>query len=323
MQRLIALTALNLIFIAGTIGCQSAGKNSNSAVSANSSGNAAAGSQTSAKATPAKTIATEFGEYQAPDETKVEQAQVILIPQWHFSPQVNTKRDSIKQPQFENQFSIFKETEDLYKKGVATLIVEGCEGEIKDGFTPVLNGWSLKDVKKTLKDDGNIDLVMTHVGLKAEAQYGEKMAVKCGDNFALIEKNLGTLSDIRGYIGFKIRIEQLKDDPKTQAGYLATLKKVLKLPPETSDKDAQKILDTNLRQNLREYKKIINDRNAYFVEAAKKNPGRKSIVIGALHVPDLEKRLQKEKISYVVFRPKGLDKAGGDPVEALQKIFGE
>lgn len=309
--RGLAYTALTLtlsVFAASLTACQSAPK-------------VATGTSVTAQP-PQKTITTEFGDYVTDDQAKIDKAEIILIPQWHFSPNVNTRRDSIKQPQFENQFSIFKETEELHKKGVGTLIVEGCEGEIKPGFTSVLNGWSLGDVQKTLKQDGNIDLVMTHIGLKAEALYGDKMAVKCGDNFGLIEKNLGTLSDIRGLVGFKIRIEQLKGEPKARNGYIESLKKVLKLPPTATEKEALAKLDQSLREDLKQYRQLLSERNAYFVEAAKKVEGRKSIVIGSLHIPDLETRLKKANISYVVFKPKGLDKAGGDPVEALEKIFG-
>lgn len=313
----VALALTAAVFIASLTACQSASK------SADASSGAAQTSATASKSQPPqKTISTEFGDYITDDPAKIEKAEIVLIPQWHFSPNVNTRRDSIKQPQFENQFSIFKETEELHKKGVDTLIVEGCEGEIKPGFTSVLNGWSLGDVQKTLKQDGNIDLVMTHIGLKAEALYGDKMAVKCGDNFGLIEKNLGTLSDIRGLVGFKIRLEQLKGEPKARDGYIDALKKVLKLPPTAPEKEALAKLDQSLRSDLKQYRQLLSDRNAYFVEAAKKVEGRKSIVIGSLHIPDLETRLKKANISYVVFKPKGLDKAGGDPVEALEKIFG-
>lgn len=305
-----ALALISTVFVTSLTGCQSAPKVANGT------------SATTQNQPPQKTISTEFGDYITDDPAKIEKAEIVLIPQWHFSPNVNTRRDSIKQPQFENQFSIFKETEELHKKGVDTLIVEGCEGEIKPGFTSVLNGWSLGDVQKTLKQDGNIDLVMTHIGLKAEALYGDKMAVKCGDNFGLIEKNLGTLSDIRGLVGFKIRLEQLKGEPKARDGYIDALKKVLKLPPTAPEKEALAKLDQSLRSDLKQYRQLLSDRNAYFVEAAKKVEGRKSIVIGSLHIPDLETRLKKANISYVVFKPKGLDKAGGDPVEALEKIFG-
>ena len=206
-------------------------------------------------------------------------------------------------------------------KDTPAWIVEGCEGEIKKGFPLKFNGWSLADVEKRLQRDGNIDLIMTHVGLKGQALLKDKLKVMCGDSEKLVKEHLLTLSDIRAYIGFKIRLEQFKSKPTQTQIYLEELKKILKLSAKSTNQEVQKALDQALESSLRRYRDLIHERNKVFINAVKARTGRVAVVIGALHIEDLEKQLTKLKIPYIVFVPKGLDAAGGDPILALEKML--
>lgn len=273
-----------------------------------------------------KTFKTEYGAYLSPGsaaavEATTRSARVLLIPQWHFSPQVDTKTQSVKQPQFENQFSIFKhlQTQADLKKW----IVEGCEGEIKKGFPLKFNGWSLSDVETQLKSEGNIDLVMTHIGLKGEALMQDKLQVICGDSLELVQKHLLILSDIRAYIGYKIRIEQYKNQPSLKASYIESLRKALKLSVTSTESEVQKKLDTEIQSAFKSFKNLIYERNRYFMKAIMSLApnDRAALIIGALHISDLEAQLKKQNIKYIVFKPNGLDAAGGDPLIELQKIL--
>jgi hypothetical protein len=251
---------------------------------------------------------------------------VVVIPQWHFSPQADTRTQNLKQPQFENQFSIFKQLERMPDR--KTWIVEGCEGEIKKGFQPVFNGWSLSDVEKKLEQEGNIDLIMTHIGLKGEAVYQEQLKVQCGDNNKLVKEHLLVLSDIRGLIGYRLRIDQLQNSPTQRQAYLEALQKVLKVKatqdPQADEKETLKRLDNEIRESLKKYTSLINKRNLAFVQAIQKELSRNqkvAVVIGALHIDDLLQRLREAQISHVMFVPNGLDESGGDPLIALRKIL--
>ncbi len=267
-----------------------------------------------------KGLATSYGRYSTLTEAEVQAAQVILIPQWHFSPQVDTRRQNFKQPQFENQFSIFKQLETYKERPV--WVVEGCEGEITQGFKPAFNGWSLSDVEAALKREGNIDLVMTHIGLKGEAVYQDKLQVLCGDNDKLVKEHLTVLSDIRGLVGYRLRIDQLQHEPSRRASYIESVQGAIKISKKSSEAETLKKLDDAIRQALIRYKSIVKERNQFFVNKIKATKEKSAVVIGALHIEDLEQRLKKDKIKYVVFVPKGLEASGGDPIIALENMLG-
>jgi hypothetical protein len=265
-------------------------------------------------------LETQNGRFSVATEAQVQEAQVVLIPQWHFSPQVDTRRQNFKQPQFENQFAIFKQLELLKDRSV--WVVEGCEGEITKGFGPAFNGWGLKDVEAELKRDGNIDLVMTHIGLKGEALYQDKLRVVCGDSNKLVKEHLTALSDIRGLVGYRLRIDQLRNEPSRRASYIESVQGSLKISKGTSDAETMRRLDDAIRQSIVRYKALVNERNEFFVKSIVSTKEKSAVIIGALHIEDLEKRMKKANIKYVLFVPKGLEAAGGDPIIALEKLLG-
>lgn len=248
-------------------------------------------------------------------------ADVIVVPQWHLSAQTNTQVSSANLPQAENQRAIYRQLTDWAENGaVKTVIVEGCEGEINDSFHERFNGWTLADLEKLSAEQ--LDNTMTHVGLKLKAKVGRKIKVVCGDSNELVKKHQLILSDLRGFVGFKIRIEEFANDIKKRADYVATVRDLMKMPADSDEIDVLAKLDEQLRLKLKEFNEILHERDAVFVAKAKAEQGPASktpeaIVIGAIHTDDLLKQLDEAQLSAVTFTAKGLR---GDEAELLNQI---
>ncbi len=229
-------------------------------------------------------------------QTRESQSTVLLIPQWHLSPGVNTKTNQQVLPQQKNQMAIYNKLVSLINAGnIKTIIVEGCEGEITHGYKETFNGWNLSDLEVMKSKD--IQPIVTHVGLKIEAQYKDKVRVICGDNLDLIKKNQLAYSDIRGLFGFKTRLEDYKNQPPKKADYIKTIKEVLHLPNDATEKDAISALNRALKESLNAFKEMIQKRNDVFLETAKNSKEPSAIIIGALHIKDLEMKLKSNHIS--------------------------
>ncbi len=248
--------------------------------------------------------------------TAVQGPRVIVVPQWHLSPQTNTVYSSDSLPQAENQQAIFRQlVEWVESSQVQTVVVEGCEGEIDRGFATRFNGWGLEDLEKLTAEE--LDHVVTNVGLKIKAKVGAKARVVCGDSLKLIKTHQLILSDMRGLLGFKVRIEQFKDQPSQRTDYLASVRDLLKLPKAASDTDILANLDDQLRAKLLEFNQILHERNESFVRTAKFASPTAAVVIGAIHVEDLEAQFKKQNLATSTFEPRGLK---GDESELLKQI---
>lgn len=243
---------------------------------------------------------------------------IFLAPQWHLSPGTKTNPPPAQSlPQQENQFDIYRQiSTKVEDKAIQHVVVEGCEGEIKTGFSENFNGWTLSDLEAMKKQARSIDEVMTHVGLKLEAQFGSRLLVACGDSRDLIQRHQMALSDIRGLWGFKIRIDQFKDNPEKKAGYIAALKKVLRIPYAT-EKEAMVRLNENLREKFATFKQMISDRNDKFVETVARSPKSTAVVIGALHIEDLRKKFEARNEKVEVLAIKGLR---GDEERFIEEV---
>ena len=243
-------------------------------------------------------------------------ADVVVIPQWHLSAQTNTRISSANLPQSENQRAIYRQLSDWSESGaIKTVIVEGCEGEITDGFQERFNGWTLPELQQLTAEA--LDGAMTHVGLKLKAKLGNKVKVVCGDSNELIKRHQLILSDLRGFVGFKIRIEEFSSDVKKRADYVATVRELMKMPTTSDDVDVLQELDQRLRNKLVEFNTVLLERNASFVAASKAATPPEAVVIGAIHVDDLLKQLSEAKLKAVTLTPKGLK---GDEAQLLGDI---
>lgn len=243
---------------------------------------------------------------------------VILVPQWHLSPNLNTKTDKKIYPQFLNQMAIYKQSSYWIENNqVQNFLVEGCEGDLSKQEFLAMNSWTLNELK-TFKE---IENVQTHVGIKLLAKYPNKAKVLCGDNLELIKKHQLALSDIRGLSGFKIRLLEHKEDPIKQKAYLLHINKTLKLKPNNTAEQSLKEIDSELLKSIDLYEKYTIERNASFVQKAKLrvHNSKQVIIIGAIHIKDLKKQLEDAKIPYAIWTPKGIDDMGNNLIEDLKK----
>lgn len=242
--------------------------------------------------------------------------RVIVVPQWHLAPQTSTVYSSANLPQAENQHAIYRQLVDWVETSqVQTVVVEGCEGEIETGFPTRFNGWGLDDLSKLSAED--LDRVVTNVGLKIKAKVGAKARVVCGDNLGLVKKHQLALSDLRGFLGFKIRIEQFKDDPAKRADYVSIVRDLMKLPKEAPEADVIAKIDDRLREKIKEFKEILHARDEVFVRTAKFAAPTAAVVIGAIHVEDLLAQFKAQNVATSTFEPRGLK---GDEAELLGQI---
>ncbi len=250
-------------------------------------------------------------------------AQVILIPQWHLGSQDDTKKNPrLHLPQSANQIAIYRQVTEWVQEGqLQTVIVEGCEGEITSASPLKFNGWTVQDLASLSEKD--LDTTITQVGLKLKARLGDKLRVVCGDNQALIEKHLLVLSDLRGLLGFKLRIAQLKAEPEKRKDYVATVRELLKLRPETEDQQVIEALDQELQGKLDAYENLVKERNAFFLNAirAEAKRGRVAVVIGSLHVPDLQSRARASGQSIAVFKPVGMQGGEEDLINQVRTLL--
>jgi hypothetical protein len=249
---------------------------------------------------------------------------VILVPQWHLSPQVNTKTNKTLLPQFKNQTAIYRTVSEwIDNHSVNAVLVEGCEGTLSDFPDTHYNGWSLHELDQEKLSKNTIADIQTHVGLKLQVDYKDKVKIICGDDLQLIKENQLALSDIRGLAGFKSRIEQTGLDQKSKQNFISEAKIILKLPADISDTQVHTAVDQALQKSILHFEELIAKRNSIFVSKSKNLSGKKVIIIGALHIEDLKRQLEQQNISFSVWRPEGLEGGEDQLIDQLKsKIKG-
>lgn len=250
---------------------------------------------------------------------------VAFLKQWHLSPKANTISSDPKTfDQFENQYALYKQLEKWIEGGVLrTVVVEGCEGEIKSDFKTTYNGQNLQQLMKLSPTE--LDFALTQIGIKLKARFKDKVTVICGDSDRLIKEHGLVLSDIRGLAGFYERASQSKTkDPKAHARYLEALKEVLKLPVKTSEKEVMATTRRSIQKNLDRYEELLHARNESFLDVMStiKDPTI-AVVLGGLHMEDFFERLSQRGDACDFFEPAGYLKDEGMLLEALRNRFEE
>lgn len=252
---------------------------------------------------------------------KRENGEVTLIKQWHLSSSQRTEdiQNSRKLAQFQNQKDIFLQVSNLIKKKKTNVIIaEGCEGVIDEKFKTAFNGWSMTDLKKEVKEDHFQD-IMAPVPMKIKAMY-PKVSVVCGDNLDLIRKNLRSMSDLRGFSGFYQRLLQArKNDLNKFNAYFNQLKKLF--PNENIIDPVQFSLKKSIK-SLEDFEGYIKERNTFFLKSIKANlEGNPVVIIGGLHVMDLQKKLFLEKVKSHIVVPEGYSNDEQKLIFALKEIL--
>lgn len=246
-------------------------------------------------------------------------AAVIVAPQWHLSPDVETKSVVKDFPQRENQVAIFEQLSRWIEAGqIKTVIAEGCEGEIEDLYPIRFNGWTLSDLK-TL-DETTLKPALAPVWMKLKAKWGTKIHVVCGDDLKLMHESLLALSDIRGVSGFLMRIRQYqkKSDAEHVKSYVTAAKQVMKLDANLSEQNTVIALKKALDARIDRFQTLLNQRSDRFAQKAATVDQPAAIVIGALHIKRILTQLTDAKIANAVFKPKGVK---GDELSALEDLI--
>ncbi|MBT4792685.1 MAG: hypothetical protein HON90_14015 [Halobacteriovoraceae bacterium] len=234
-----------------------------------------------------------------------DKGSITIVKQWHLSPDAVTTdiANSKNIQQYENQFDIYQKLKkDIESKETKVIIAEGCEGELDENFSLVYNGWSFKNLKK-LVNDKKFDEIMAPVPLKLKVKF-PKIRVLCGDNNLLIDENLKAISDVRGFTGFYQRLVESKNTD------LAKFKKykqqLVSLFPKEKIQDPIKFSLEKAILALDRFEELIKKRNQSFVDLALKYKDQKPvIIIGGLHIKNLEQRFHIKNVKYNVITPKG------------------
>lgn len=256
-------------------------------------------------------------------KTKNPTKQVFLIKQWHLAPGVNTKDSPAKElPQKENQTSIYKQIDRwVSAKKLHTLLAEGCSGEIDSNFNKAFNGWKYSDLKAKAASK-NYPEIISHVPLKIEAKFGERINTICADDDGLIKETGLAFSDARGTLGFYSRISQYKNDSNRVKPYLQSAIEVFKLPADTTSEQALVVLKKELQSSVSRIEKSLEMRNRKMVEAIKAVKDKLQVlVVGGAHVSHIAQMLEKENIGCTMIEPKGYSQDEEKTLSSLRKLI--
>ena len=243
---------------------------------------------------------------------------VILIPQWHLSPMV-TAQAGAKLPQEANQRAIYTQLSSwIGAHTIDALLAEGCEGDIAGQANKKFNGWSIEDLKNELAHQHDIDSILAPIAFKVDARYSKDINVTCGDDEKLIKENQLALSNLRGLVGFKLRIEQGTLSANDRQSYVITAAEVLKLPRNATREVIIAKLNSEIKKSITEFDMAIHLRDQGFVSKANSIRGIKVIVIGAAHLPDLKAQLTQKNIPFSIWTPVGLDDQDAQLIEQLK-----
>ena len=248
---------------------------------------------------------------------------IDIFLQWHLLGKTTTRgKDFKKFPQWQNQWAIYQQLSKWIAEGqIQAVIAEGCEGEIDSSFTPVFNGWSYQDLQVAARSEKYSE-ILTHVPLKLEAAYGERVKTICGDNLRLIKKNDLIFSDLRGLIGFEQRIKQSRDNPSRLRGYSKAAAKILKLNLATEPEVVLKSLQDQIRTKIKDLRQTFIDRNEAFVaKVLSSSSDHQAIVIGGVHAVDLKEQLQSRGINCRLIRPKGYKDDADQLLKKLEREY--
>ena len=246
--------------------------------------------------------------------------KVWIFKQWHLPPGTDSKAVTKPLPQQPNQTAIYRQLERWVTDGqMRTILAEGCEGEIDDKFAKVFNGWSMTDLKAKSKTDTFAEIT-SHVPMKIEAKFADKVKTLCGDNETMIKQQNLLLSDLRGTVGFLTRLQD--QDSKKADSYLIPAIEVFKFPAATSRSKAVQLLNQLLGERIGLLLKAIDERSMLFAQAIEKAPADKmALVIGGLHADALRKMLEERKLACSVVEPAGYAQDEEKLVADLQKYW--
>ncbi len=250
---------------------------------------------------------------------------IYFVKQWHLSPTVDTTKieSSTQLPQYKNQFEIFSAISKwVAEKKIDTAIAEGCEGEINSKFKEIFNGWNMDSLTKEVNGK-NFDSILTHVLMKAESKFPEKLKTLCGDDLSQIKYAQLALSDLRGDVGYWKRIVENEKNPVKLKIYLDGVIEMLKLPSTTDSKTALLALKKDVLSSFKKFTDANTERDAALVRAIKNTNSKTPLLIvyGGLHSEDLKNKFQNEKWNCEIYEPKSYENNEEKLLDEFKKII--
>lgn len=265
-----------------------------------------------------------FGKIERECKKTSSKKEVILIKQWHLSPQINTFKESKDKsfPQLQNQTSIYRQLEEwIQKHQINEIIAEGCEGIIDDKSDLTINGWNIRELKKVV-NEARYPEIISSIPLKLEAKFNEKLMTVCGDDLSLIKENNLAFSDARGEFGFLKKCIDLKYDPAKLKTYLEGAIELYKLPKETNRLEVVKRLKFELKKSITKILETIEKRNLKVIEKVKESKENKiAVIFGGSHIEGLFKQLEAKGINCKIITPTGYEDQESTLIESLNKLL--
>lgn len=246
---------------------------------------------------------------------------VYFIKQWHLGPKADTTlRPPTEFPQYMNQQAIYGQlVQWSEKESKGIILMEGCEGELRQKEETRFNGLTLGDLLKMPENE--LHLALTHLGMKFYAyktHHPSQLEVTCGDSESLISKHALTYSDLRGFVGFYERLAASKEkSPELYEKYLKGAREVLELGADS------KVLVTDalkerILSKLQSFEEFIEARNDAFLKQIEKQAGVVIVILGGVHAPDFKEKLEARGIGCKLLTPVGYP--GEDESELVKSL---
>lgn len=245
---------------------------------------------------------------------------VWLIKQWHLAPETVTKGFREKYPQEPSQTAIYKFlSNSVQNKDIDLVVGEGCEGEITEKFEKTFNGWNYTSLKAESKGK-KYDRLLTHIPLKLEARWTDKVKSYCGDSEAMIREGQIRLSNMRGWYGFLLRFgdSQLAEDHKSELA--AAANQLLKHRKPKAVKDLIPEIRTKLKEELASFENSLQKRNDAFIKILSEQDYKSAaVVIGGLHSEDLRSKVEKQGFNCKIYEPPRYPAEDESLIESFRK----
>lgn len=129
------------------------------------------------------------------------------------------------------------------------------------------------------------------------------MLTICGDNLSLIEKNSLASSDLNGYVGYYSRLKQFKG---TNTKKFQLYKKSLLEGVDQKIDNPVEYARLRAKKSLTAFKRYTQERNDFFIRAIEKTIDKNpAVVIGGVHLPDLQQKLDDKNIKFEIISVEG------------------
>jgi hypothetical protein len=228
--------------------------------------------------------------------------EVTLYSQWHLPSEAKTLdiEQSKKAKQYSHQKDLYLKIEkEFMAKNIDFLFQEGCEGEIDKNFSSVYYGWDMQKLIAMRSDQSYPD-IMVPVPMKMEAKYQDNIDTFCAERMELVKKQNLAFSDLRGNLGFFVRLKQNRIKDPAAYERFKTSYLDLKNKPDYNG-NVVEFARTQTMEALHQVEQMIARRNEHMAEIIDSFKFKKaSVVIGALHIEDLKEKLEKKDIKVTV-----------------------